>query len=92
MDYDIFYMGYDIINSFSFIWRGKYMKRSSIDWGKASIWIIIIASCLGFYAFLFYMEWIEEFFGFILMCVMGYFAYMSSVLVDEQKRARRKDD
>tara|TARA_B100000927_G_scaffold201834_1_gene163440 strand:- start:2381 stop:2587 length:207 start_codon:yes stop_codon:yes gene_type:complete len=68
------------------------MKGTGIDWFKASTWFIIIAGCLGFYAFLYYMEWIEEFFGFILMCVMGYFAYMSSVIVDEQKRARRKDD
>ncbi len=68
------------------------MKGSRIDWYKASTWIIMIASCLGFYVFLYYMGWLQEFMGFIFMCGMGYFAYMSSVIVSEQKRAGREDD
>lgn len=68
------------------------MKRSDIDWYKASTWLIILVFCFGFWGLLTYLGLIEEFFGFILLCVTGYFAYMSSVLVDEQKRGGRKDD
>lgn len=68
------------------------MKRSSIDWYKASTWLIILTGCFGFYGLLYYMSWLEEFFGLILLGVTGYFAYMSSVLVDEQKRGGRKND
>lgn len=68
------------------------MKRSSIDWYKASTWLIILTGCFGFYGLLYYMGWLEEFFGLILLGVTGYFAYMSSVLVDEQKRGGRKND
>lgn len=68
------------------------MKRSDIDWYKASTWLIILVFCFGFWGLLAYLGWIEEFFGFILLSVTGYFAYMSSVLVDEQKRGGRKND
>ena len=65
------------------------MKRSSIDWYKASAWLIILTGCFGFYGLLYYMGWLEEFFGFILTCGMGYFAYMSSVIVSEQKKRKK---
>ena len=68
------------------------MKRSSIDWYKASTWLAILTFCFAFYYGLHYMGWLEEFFGFILLGATGYFAYMSSVLVDEQKKAGRKND
>jgi len=65
------------------------MKRSSIDWYKASTWLIILTGCFGFYGLLYYMGWLEEFFGFILTCGMGYIAYMSSVIVYEQKKRKK---
>jgi len=92
MDVYIEYSNTNLSNYFSWIGRGKYMKRSSIDWYKASTWLIILTGCFGFYGLLYYMGWLEEFFGFILLGVTGYFAYMSSVLVDEQKKAGRKND
>ena len=85
-------MGNGINNHFNFGGRGRYMKRNSIDWFKASTWLIILTFCFGFWGLLTYLGWIEEFFGFILLVVTGYFAYMSSVLVDEQKKAGRKND
>ena len=85
-------MGNGINNHFNFNWRGKYMKGYRVDWFKASTWLIILTFCFGFWGLLTYLGWIEEFFGFILLSATGYFAYMSSVLVGEQKKAERKND
>ena len=92
MDYDIFYLVYGIRNNINFNWRSEYMKGYRVNWFKASTWLIILTFCFGFWGLLTYLGWIEEFFGFILLSATGYFAYMSSVLVDEQKKAGRKND
>ena len=68
------------------------MKGYRIDWFKASTWLIILTGCFVFYGLLYYMGWLEEFFGLIFLTAAGVFAYQSAMLVDEQKRARRKDD
>ena len=86
---DNVYMDNGIRNYLSNNGRGKYMKVNSINWSKASVWIAIILFCIMFWYGLIYMNWVKEFIAFILMCVMGYFAYMSSVIVSEQKEKRK---
>lgn len=92
MVYDILYHNYDFRNNINFNRRGKYMKDNSINWSKASVWIAIILFCIMFWYGLIYMDLVNEFIGFIFLCGMGYFAYMSSVIVSEEKTSRKKND
>lgn len=66
------------------------MKGYRVDWYKVSTWVTIGILLILFWSGLYYMEWINEFFAFVLVCLAGIFAWESTLLVDEKKQAERK--
>ena len=63
-----------------------------VDWLKLSVWTFMLLFCFGFWFGLFYMQWINQFLAFLIFVGAGIFAWESTMIVDEQKRARRRNE
>ena len=66
------------------------MKRSDIDWTKLQIWLGMFA-LIGLFWYVVYLTgYLGHVIGFILMILSGFFAWESTMIVDERNKRRRK--
>tara|TARA_Y100001972_G_C7397854_1_gene207202 strand:- start:49 stop:261 length:213 start_codon:yes stop_codon:yes gene_type:complete len=61
-----------------------------IDWFKVQVWLGILVLCLLFWYGIYMSGYLQHVIGFALVVLSGIFAWESTLIVDEQKRARRK--
>tara|TARA_B100000902_G_scaffold377998_1_gene410792 strand:- start:3036 stop:3254 length:219 start_codon:yes stop_codon:yes gene_type:complete len=66
------------------------MKRSDIDWTKLQIWLGMFALIGLFWYGVYLTGYLGHVIGFILMILSGFFAWESTMIVDERNKRRRK--
>ena len=54
-------------------------------------WFFIMLALTAFWGTVWYFGWLEEVLAFLIVVLACIFAWESTLIVDEQKRARRKN-
>ncbi len=54
-------------------------------------WVLIMLALSAFWIGVWYIGWLEELIGLCITILAGIFAWESTMIVEEQKQARRKN-